>query len=281
MKTEISASNSRTPLAVEGGALVHQGIVGREASAPISVAMATHNGSRFLRAQLESVIDELLDGDEIVVVDDASTDSTASELADCTWPRTRILRNANNLGVIRSFERALGASRERIVFLCDQDDIWLPGKRRSIVEAFERDPNVSVVLSDAQLIDENGQVTAESFMAQRGGFAGGFWSTLHKNRFLGCTMAVRRDVLDAALPIPPGVPMHDMWLGIVAGACGTVRFLPQPLIQYRRHSNNVTPLKRRSLSRVIQDRIALLLASAPRLLSLRWRRRHPKNAEKR
>jgi GT2 family glycosyltransferase len=241
--------------------------------------MVTYNGSRFLCDQVNSVLAELRDNDELVVIDDASEDSTIEILDKFISEKINVLRNASNQGVRKSFERGLVLAKHRVVFLCDQDDIWLPGKRKAIVDTFESDPRVSVVLSDAQLIDENGRVTAQSFMAQRGGFAGGFWSTLHKNRFLGCAMAVRRDILDDALPIPPGVPMHDMWLGIVAGACGTVRFLPQPLIQYRRHSNNVTPMKRRSLSMVIQDRIALLMASAPRLLALRWRRRNVKNTD--
>jgi hypothetical protein len=62
--------------------------------------------------------------------------------------------------------------------------------------------------------------------------------------------------------------MHDMWLGVIAGACGKVSYIPRPLIQYRRHSSNATPLKRRGWQRMLQDRLGLLGASIPRLLGL-------------
>lgn len=236
----------------------------------ISVVMATYNGSRFLREQMHTIIAELLEGDELVIVDDASNDSTVADLYRFQWPSTHVLRNTKNLGIVKSFERALGSAKGQFVFLCDQDDIWLPGKRYEIVKAFLNDPKVSVVVSDAQLIDESGRVTAKSFMAQRGGFVGGFWSTFHKNRFLGCSMAIRRDVLDIALPIPNRVPMHDMWLGIVGGWVGRVKYISHPLIQYRRHSNNVTTLNRRALSKGLAFRLDLLSVVIPRFLAYKW-----------
>jgi glycosyltransferase involved in cell wall biosynthesis len=233
----------------------------------VTVVMATHNGARFIRQQVDSILSQLETGDELLIVDDASTDSTIDELMSYTGGVVTVLRNEKNMGVVRSFERGLSEAGGDIIFLADQDDVWLPGKRSVMAGVFAQDPSVRVVLSDAELIDETGKTMGCSFMEQRGGFAGGFWPTFAKNRFLGCTMAFRRDVLQVALPIPASAPMHDMWLGIVGGWTGRVVYLPQPLMQYRRHSHNVTTLKRRPLAKGLIFRIKLLRASVPRWLT--------------
>jgi glycosyltransferase involved in cell wall biosynthesis len=233
----------------------------------VSIVMAVYNGQRFLREQVESVLGELLAGDELIVVDDGSTDGSLDFLKGIDSPALRVCANPSNLGVIGSFERGLALAAHEFIFLCDQDDVWLPGKRAAFVAAFEQDPMVSVVISDAQVIDAQGRVIAPSFMATRGGFAGGVFATVWRNRYLGCAMALRRPLLTAALPIPRHVPMHDMWFGAMGRAIGTVVYLPTPLLQYRRHAGNVTPSRRQSLPKMFRWRIALLAALCTRTLS--------------
>ena len=207
----------------------------------ISVAMAVYNGLPYLPAQMASVLAELQAEDELIVVDDQSTDGSHAWLQGLRDPRVTLTRNEHNLGVRGSFERALGACTRPVVFLCDQDDLWLPGKRQAMLAAFESDPQCTVVVSDAQVIDAEGKVSAPSFMATRGGFKGGWWATLVKNRYLGCCMALRREIVELGLPIPPKSPMHDMWFGLLGAGRGRVCYLPQPYLQYRRHGKNATP----------------------------------------
>jgi hypothetical protein len=85
-------------------------------------------------------------------------------------------------------------ARNDIIFLCDQDDVWLPGKRDAFVAAFDADPLAQVVISDAEVIDGEGRVIEKSFMALRGGFAGSLAATLWRNRYMGCAMALRRRI---------------------------------------------------------------------------------------
>ena len=170
----------------------------------------------------------------------------------------RVLRNDANAGVFAAFERALRATRGEIVFLSDQDDVWLPGKVSEVLARFERDPSVVLVLSDAEVIDEQGRVTQPSFMALRGGFRPGFAATLVRNRYLGCTMAMRRALLDSVLPIPRDVPMHDMWFGSLAVLQGRVDYIDRPLVQYRRHGGNVSPARRQSVGQMLRCRWSLL-----------------------
>src|SRR5690348_15623759 len=94
----------------------------------VSVCMAVHNGARFLRPQVDSILSQLRQSDELVVVDDASTDASPAILESVRDARLRLLRNAENLGVLRSFEKALRRASGEIIFLSDHDDIWLPGK---------------------------------------------------------------------------------------------------------------------------------------------------------
>ena len=229
-------------------------------SASVSVVMAVCNGERFLPAQLASVLGQLQGDDELVVVDDASRDGSAAILLAAEDGRMRVVRNAANAGVLRAFEKGLRLARHEIVFLCDQDDIWLPGKRSAFADAFARAPDVTVVISDAEVIDSAGRLQAPSFMATRYGFAGTLGATLWRNRYLGCSMAVRRCVLTAALPFPPGVPMHDMWLGVIGHRLGRVVYLSEPYLQYRRHDANATPSRRQPWHRMLRWRATLLRA---------------------
>lgn len=250
-----SACTSRVPLPIPPPAVPL-------ADVPVSVAMAAYNGIRYLDAQLVSIVRSMGAADELVVIDDGSTDGTWQRLCDAAAsdPRIRVYRNDANSGVRATFERALRLARHELVFLADQDDIWAPGKREAVVRAFLADPQCVLVVTDALVVDADDRVLLPSFMASRGGFAGSFLDTLYRNRYLGCAMAVRRRLLDAALPIPRLAPMHDMWLGAIAPRIGRVRYLPIPLLRYRRHASNATPLAHRTLVPMVVMRVRLLLA---------------------
>jgi glycosyltransferase involved in cell wall biosynthesis len=215
----------------------------------VSVAMATFNGERYVEAQLRSILEELQPQDEVVVVDDASTDGTVARVEALGDARVRLLRQARNQGVRASFDRALRACRHSLIFLSDQDDIWLPDKRNALTA--ELSAGAMLALSDARVIDAEGRVVEASFMARRGGFKGSVVATLVKNRYLGCTMALRRELLDDVLPIPPTVPMHDMWIGLMAALRGRVAYIDRPLIHYRRHAANVSPDQRAGVAQMV------------------------------
>jgi glycosyltransferase involved in cell wall biosynthesis len=236
--------------------------------------MATYNGEQYLPAQLESVLSQLEPGDEIVVVDDGSTDGTCDMLAGFSRVdgRVRLHLNPVNLGVTATFERALSLARNELVFLCDQDDIWLPRRRAAFVAAFERDPACGLVICDARVIDGAGQELHPSYMRLRGGFHAGFLRTLLSSRYLGCAMAMRIRLVRAGLPIPAGVPMHDMWFGALASLLSRVTYLPEPHLLYRRHGRNASPASRRGVWQMLRWRVALLRLVLMRVRRLRGRR---------
>jgi cellulose synthase/poly-beta-1,6-N-acetylglucosamine synthase-like glycosyltransferase len=217
----------------------------------ISVCMATYNGERFVRQQLESILSQLSSSDEVIVVDDGSTDSTLSIIEALRDPRITVHRNERNLGVIATFDRAITLANGDIIFLSDQDDVWEPQKVNAVTQYFESHPQTTLVLSDASVIDDAGRIIQPSFFMARGGFSASLTSNLWKNKFLGCVMAFRAAMRSRVLPIPSETPMQDMWIGIVNRMHGEVAFLPQPLIRYRRHSHNLSPSQRAPWGRVL------------------------------
>ena len=227
----------------------------------ISVAMAAYNGLPYIGQQVASILAQLASDDELVVSDNGSTDGTWAWLQQqaAADPRIRPFPYTERQGVVANFEQALGRCRGDLVFLSDQDDIWLPGRVRAMTRPFADNPDLLLVQADAELIDAAGRVTAPSFFAGRR-CGPGVLKNFYKNTWQGCSLCCRRRLLDLALPFPPGLPMHDMWLGLIAEICGPVLFLPAVLLQHRRHEQNRSALRRSGWLRVIGWRLRLARA---------------------
>lgn len=227
----------------------------------ISVCIATYQGERFIEAQLRSILPQLSTGDEVIVVDDYSSDATCEEVRSLGDARIRLIRHAKNQGVSRSFEKAISHASGKLIFLSDQDDVWAPGKVGKVLEVFKKDPSVTLVTTDAVLMDENGAFLADSYYALRGRFRSGLLANLIRSKYLGCTMAFRSELVAKIIPFPPGSEiLHDIWIGVVNSiSSGTTRYLDEPLVWYRRHSAAVTGNKL-SLRRKFRARLQLLRA---------------------
>ena len=208
----------------------------------ISVCMTTYNGERYLRQQLESILSQLSEQDaEIIIADDGSTDETLRIVESLKDSRIRVLPSEKHLGTIYNYERALRAVKGDVVFLADQDDIWLPGKVTAVLDKLKE---CDLVMHDAYMLR---QKDSQEGAWQRSGklsdirpYKSGVVSNWWKNSFTGCCVAFRRDVLEKALPFPKNLPMHDQWLGLVAERYFKVRWIEEPLVEYRQHSSNAT-----------------------------------------
>ena len=107
---------------------------------------------------------------------------------------------------------------------------------------------------DGRIIDGEGKIFADSIFEQnRAGR--GLLKNLYDNKYMGCTMAFTRELLDLALPFPPGIPMHDSWLGLLAELHGEVEFVRERTMMYRRHGSNVS--RRLPFKRQVGGRVAL------------------------
>jgi glycosyltransferase involved in cell wall biosynthesis len=233
--------------------------------------MAVYNGAAFLKPQIESILVQLGPEDELVAIDDGSQDDSWGLLQNIKDPRLHAHRNERNIGVLRAFERALNLARGDIVFLSDQDDVWLAGKVAKTLGVFASNPDVTMVASDAMVIDDQGRTLNESFFSTRGRFSSGFMHNFIKNKFLGCTLSFRRTMLRNFLPIPHDVPMHDVWFGLLNEIYGKTYFIDEPLIAYRRHRGNASPSIHAGLTQMLLWRSRLSKNLVWRIATRGWK----------
>jgi glycosyltransferase involved in cell wall biosynthesis len=207
----------------------------------ISVCIATHNGEKYIRQQLESILSQLGSNDEVIVSDDGSTDNTLSVIEGLNDKRITVYpfsqpsftRHPHEY-VCRNFQNALKHAKGDYIFLSDQDDIWLPYKVEVCLKDLE---NHDMVLHEFKHIDDS-----ETVIRKRH-YDGTFRP---KNYFLrvgkhyGCAMAFRRSVLDYALPFPEHLLLHDYWLGILSETLGRFCYEETPLLLYRIHQANTS-----------------------------------------
>jgi len=214
----------------------------------ISVALATWNGERFLRDQLESLLAQTSLPHEVVVSDDGSTDGTLAILEDfranAPFPVT-VSANRKRLGYAENFLHAATKCGGDYIAFCDQDDVWLPGKLARSNEALQA--------SGAELLIHRNIVATEELVPTRKrtpAFRRSLTaSPLRVDAWMlapGNAMVVSREVLEVDFSHrprglgQPDAPMtHDEWTYFIATAIGSTHFLSEPLVYYRQHTANV------------------------------------------
>lgn len=227
----------------------------------ISVAVATYNGERFIREQMDSILKNLSARDEIVVSDDGSSDATPDILEEYKGREVPVTVVAGpGKGIKQNIGEALRHCKGRYIFLADQDDVWAEDKVEKVMEYLGKD-GCRLVCHDARVMDASlSSVIEESFFAFRGSKPG-FLSNLLKNRYMGCCMAFERGLLDTALPIPDNIEMHDQWIGMINDLKGgKSRFIGEALLLYRRHGANVSDFSHGTVVQMLARRGRLLFA---------------------
>ena len=211
----------------------------------ISVAMCTFNGESFLREQLESLAWQTRLPDELVVCDDASSDSTANilqEFARRAPFSLRIIRNLATLGSTRNFEKTIKLCEGDFIALCDQDDIWEPNKLNRLMEAFA-DPSVGGVFSDATVIDASAQPTGRQLwnhhrfqFGRRDDFCreAAIRLLLKHDVVTGATLMFRATLRNLLCPISD-LWVHDGWIAWMLVLYSRLTFVAEPLVRYRVH----------------------------------------------
>jgi glycosyltransferase involved in cell wall biosynthesis len=202
----------------------------------ISVAVATFNGEKYIKDQITSILSQLDENAEIIVSDDGSTDKTIEILYSFNDVRIKVFSNSEKKGPIFNFENALKKTSGDIIFLSDQDDIWLPGKINTIKKYLVE---YDLVVSDCKVVDEDLHVLHDSMYSIRNS-GKGLYKNLISNTYLGCCMAFNKKLLELSLPFPKKIPMHDIWLGFIADIFFSPVFIPDKLVMYRRHTQNAT-----------------------------------------
>lgn len=223
-----------------------------------SVCMASYNGAAFITEQVESILAQLGRRDELVIVDDASTDGTRELVRSFADPRIRLIEATTNQGYVRSFEQACRASSGASVLLADQDDVWTDGRLELILTALE---GHQVVASNFDVLGGGPRPAIPRLRSSdTNRRAANLLGILVGYRaYYGCGMAFRREVLDMFAPVPPYLrESHDLWLAICGNVLGSIGHLDESTLLRRIHGDNATPRGWRSLPVILAARVVLI-----------------------
>ncbi len=221
--------------------------------------MATYNGERYLRPQLDSLLHQDIALHEIIVCDDRSSDGTQAILEEYRQlGRIKVFVNDKSLGVVKNFERAISLCTGNYVALSDQDDVWLPDKLSSSLHKMHEieidKAKPTLVYTDLEVVDQDLNTISLSFwkhlLARPESET--FYTLLFGNVVTGCTILMNRAMVDRLSTIPNRASMHDHWAALIAYGFGQFGFIDRPLIKYRQHGSNIT----NNYERNLRNRIA-------------------------
>lgn len=216
----------------------------------VEIVLSSYNGRKYIDQQIESIANQSHKDLLLTVRDDGSSDDTVQRFErwkERMGERMRILPSEGNVGVVRSFELLLAASVGDYVMMCDQDDVWLPGKVEMTLAKMKEEEAVNtgkpiVVFTSINLVDGDLNPKGMTFFEQNHfdfPFAGRFNNICVCNCVAGCTMMLNREALRIALPFADNVPAHDWWVAAKIAREGVLSVLMTPTMLYRLHGHNV------------------------------------------
>lgn len=212
----------------------------------VDILVATYNGEKYLKEQLDSILSQTYNNIQIIISDDNSTDGTKTILKQYeSDDRITIFYQETNLGYIKNFEFLLSKVESALYMLSDQDDIWLPEKVEKSVEKLQTE-NLDLVFGDLEVVDESLNTIYASFTdymkisRKIKNELGSYKLQYLYNCMTGCTILSKKSFLDKILPLPNNSKymVHDYWIGLVVSLYGKIGFLETPYIKYRQHGNN-------------------------------------------
>lgn len=225
----------------------------------ISIALCTYNGEQYLQEQLDSILKQTRLPDEVIVCDDRSSDRTwdiLRKFKEKAQFEVQLIQNDTNLGSTGNFAKAISLCSGDLIFLADQDDVWVPSKLKIMEDIFEEDQDVGMVFSDAVITNEQLHPYSLSLWEsvqfdkkiQDLVCQGRLWSKLFvKGYVTGATMAFRSKWRPLLGDFPP-TWFHDEWITFIMDIVSKVKFVPEQLIQYRIHDKQQLGVRTRKIN---------------------------------
>lgn len=211
----------------------------------IDILLATYNGEKYLKYQLDSILNQTHKNIRLLINDDCSTDNTRSILKEYEEKddRIKVKYNEKNLGYVKNFEDLLKRVENKYFALSDQDDFWKEEKiEKSLNKLLEEDADL--VFTDLEPVDEKLNTITPSmvrFMQMDKNIKKhqDYKSVFLRNCVTGCTILSKKELINEYIPIPTKEPMvHDWWMALIISQIGKITFLDEPTIKYRQHGNN-------------------------------------------
>lgn len=213
----------------------------------VEILMPTYNGEKYLKEQIDSILNQSYKNIKLIISDDFSTDSTSKILDDYKKKDNRIevFYQPKNIGVVNNIEFLIKNVKASFFMLADQDDYWLVDKVKKSIELLN-DNNADILLGDLEVVDEKLNTIYPSFndymllSRKINKYINSNKLNYLYNCFTGCTICAKSQIIDKILPLPNNSKfvIHDFWIGLMASLNGKVVYMPEKYIKYRQHGNN-------------------------------------------
>lgn len=213
----------------------------------ISVCMACYHGEQYIRQQIESILPQLRAEDELIIIDDHSTDRTGQIIQEMNDSRIRYVFNEKNLGVNRSFEKAIKMAKNNYLFMADQDDIWTENRVEVMLQKLKN--GCQLVSGNSIAIDSEGKPSAYDLGLLWSGDSKNYGANIlriftGKAYYYGCAMAFRRELRRVILPFPTYIESHDLWIAMAANMLKSNAHVEEIVLERRIHGKNASVLQR-------------------------------------
>jgi glycosyltransferase involved in cell wall biosynthesis len=223
----------------------------------VSIAMAVYNGEKYIKKQLDSILNQLTKDDEIIVSYDRSTDNTLKIIDEYQLKYSQVKLYYNDYpGITGNFNNAISRCSGDYIFISDQDDIWENNKIKIMLEAFNA-TGADVICHNGKNINAKDEIISDDFFKIYK-IRNGIIMNFIRPRYSGCCMAFNRTILKKIYPIPLDIGGYDHWLGMIGEIYGKMVFIDDILIFHRIHGENVTPIHRRKIHIILKSRSKLL-----------------------
>ncbi len=213
----------------------------------IDILLPTYNGEKYLKEQLDSILNQTYKNIRLIISDDCSKDSTPKILEEYRKKDERIelYLQKENIGVVKGIEFLLKKVKSNYYMLADQDDVWLPIKVEKSIETLTKQ-NADLVFGDLEVVDQNLKTIYPSFgdfmMLNRkiNKYIDSYKVNYLYNCVTGCTVLSKKEFIEKIVPIPTDSKylIHDHWIGLIVALNGKLAYMPEKYIKYRQHGNN-------------------------------------------
>lgn len=232
----------------------------------VSVCMAVYNGEKYLKEQIESILLQLGDKDELVIVDDCSTDNSVNIINTFADKRIKLHFNEKNRRHVITFAKAIELAQNELILLCDQDDVWIKERVNTFIDCFREVTDIKVVTSKFLCISEYNKLIDNPLPSVYAKDSFKYTKNiikifLGKIGYYGCGMAFRSELKSIILPIPKYIEAHDIWIALIANKLQINLHIDDNTLFHRIHDSNASiKAKFRSIPKKIKTRINYIRA---------------------